>query len=61
MKKITLYVEDEQHAFLKSKAGKTGTMSWYIRKVLTADMLRSADMDRRRKSAFPTISETEVN
>ena len=60
MKKITLYVEDDQHAYLKNKAGKTGTMSWYIRKILVSDMLKSSEMDRRRKKAFPSVSENEV-
>jgi hypothetical protein len=61
MKKITLYVEDEQKEFLQEKVGKTETISWYIRKLISRDMLRSAEHKRQARKAYPSISESEVN
>jgi len=59
MKKITLYVEDEQKEYLQKKVGNTGSMSWYIRKLLASDMIRCNNMTRQRKAIFPTVSQNE--
>ena len=59
MKKITLYVEDEQKEYLQKKVGNTGSMSWYIRKLLDSDMIRRNKVPRLRKAIFPTVSQNQ--
>jgi len=59
MKKITLYVEDQHKDYLQKKVGKTGTMSWYVRMLISADMIKAGDLARRRNAIFPTVSQNE--